>query len=109
MNTLQAIEALALMAVITAALRSLPFLVFGGKRETPQIITYLGEVLPYSIMAMLVIYCLKGISFATVAGYLPMILASAVVILLHIWRRNTLLSIIAGTLSYMFLVQFIFV
>lgn len=109
MTTLQAIEALALMAIITLALRSLPFLIFGGKRKTPQVITYLGEVLPYAIMAMLVIYCMKEVNFTSVSGFLPTLIASLIVIGLHVWRRNTLLSIIAGTLSYMFLVQFIFV
>jgi len=108
MNNMEAIRAIALMAAITLALRALPFLIFGGKRQTPKVITYLGTVLPYAIMGMLVIYCMKEISFTEISGYVPTFIASAIVIGLHVWRRNTLLSIIAGTLSYMLMVQFIF-
>ena len=59
-------------------------------------------------MGMLVVYCLKDTSFATLGGFLPALLACAAVALLHLWRRNTLLSIIGGTLTYMLLVQFVF-
>ncbi len=96
------------MALVGFLLRAFPFLVFSGKRETPKFVLYLGKVLPFAIIAMLVIYCIKDISFDTVSHFLPYIIAGAVVVLLHIWRRNTLLSIIAGTLSYMALVQFVF-
>ncbi|MCI7742711.1 MAG: AzlD domain-containing protein [Clostridiales bacterium] len=89
-------------------LRFLPFLVFSGKRETPPYIVYLGKVLPYAIMGMLVIYCLRGISFTATANYLPELIACAVVVLAHVWKRNTLLSIISGTVCYMLLVQFVF-
>ncbi len=93
---------------VTMALRFLPFLIFGGKRETPPYIIYLGKVLPYAIMGMLVIYCLRGISFASLAGFLPELIACAVVVLAHIWKRNTLLSIVSGTVCYMLLVQLVF-
>ena len=96
------------MALVSFLLRAFPFLVFSGKRETPKFVLYLGKVLPFAIIAMLVVYCVKDISFDTVSHFLPYIIAGAVVVLLHIWRRNTLLSILAGTLSYMALVQFIF-
>ena len=92
----------------TLLLRFLPFLIFNGKRETPPYIIYLGKVLPYAIMGMLVIYCLRGISFTAAANFLPELIACAVVVLAHVWKRNTLLSIISGTVCYMLLVQFVF-
>ena len=93
---------------VTLLLRFLPFLIFNGKRETPPYIIYLGKVLPYAIMGMLVIYCLRGISFTAAANFLPELIACAVVVLAHVWKRNTLLSIISGTVCYMLLVQFVF-
>lgn len=99
---------IAVAGTVTLMLRFLPFLVFGGKRETPPYIVYLGNVLPYAIMGMLVIYCLRGISFTAAANFLPELIACAVVVLAHVWKRNTLLSIISGTVCYMLLVQFVF-
>lgn len=99
---------IAVAGAVTLLLRFLPFLIFGGKRETPPYIVYLGKVLPYAIMGMLVIYCLRGISFTAAANFLPELIACAVVVLAHVWKRNTLLSIISGTVCYMLLVQFIF-
>lgn len=99
---------IAVIALVTTTLRFLPFLIFGEKRKTPPLISYLGQVLPYAIMGMLVVYCLKGVSFAASPFGIPEFLGCAVVTLLHIWRRNTLLSIGAGTVCYMLLVQFIF-
>ena len=93
---------------VTLLLRFLPFLIFNGKRETPPYIIYLGKVLPYAIMGMLVIYCLRGISFTAAANFLPELIACAVVVLAHVWKRNTLLSIISGTVCYMLLVQVVF-
>ena len=93
---------------VTLLISFLPFLIFNGKRETPPYIIYLGKVLPYAIMGMLVIYCLRGISFTAAANFLPELIACAVVVLAHVWKRNTLLSIISGTVCYMLLVQFVF-
>ena len=93
---------------VTLLIRFLPFLIFNGKRETPPYIIYLGRVLPYAIMGMLVIYCLRGISFTAAANFLPELIACAVVVLAHVWKRNTLLSIISGTVCYMLMVQFVF-
>jgi len=103
-----AVLLIAAAALVTALLRFLPFWIFGGKRKTPEIITYLGHVLPYAIMGMLVVYCLKGISFTHAPFGLPEIIAAATVILLHAWKRNTLLSIVTGTVLYMFLMQTVF-
>ena len=87
-------------------LRFLPFIAFGKKR--PEFVLYLGRVLPPAVMAMLSVYCLKGIDLLSGSHGMPEIIACLVVIALHVWRRNTLLSIIAGTGVYMFLVQVVF-
>lgn len=97
----------AVMAAVTMLLRFLPFWIFGGEKETPPLITYLGKVLPYAIMAMLVVYCLKGIRLTESPYGLPELLSCAVVAGLHIWKRNTMLSIAGGTACYMLLVQVI--
>ncbi len=90
------------IAGITALLRFLPFLVF--RNGTPEPVRYLGGVLPYAIMGMLVVYCLKNISFTSAGHGLPELLSVLLVVLLHKWKHNTLLSILAGTIFYMLLV-----
>lgn len=100
--------AVAVIALLTALIRFLPFMIFGGKRQVPRIIERLGGMLPYAIMGMLVVYCLKDVSFASLAGFLPPLIASVVVGVLYVWKRNTLISIIAGTACYMILVQIVF-
>ena len=97
----------AVIALVTALLRFLPFLVFNGRRPIPDLIRDLGKILPYAVMAMLVVYCLKGMSFADVAGWLPAAISVAAVAALHVWKRNTLLSIIGGTACYMLLIRLI--
>jgi branched-subunit amino acid transport protein AzlD len=96
------------VALVTVALRALPFLLFRGDRKTPVFIERLGRVLPAAIMGMLVVYCLKGTHFKELSGFLPAAAACLVVGVLHVWRRNTLLSILAGTVCYMLLVQLVF-
>lgn len=108
MSDLHSVLIVVVAAVVTAVLRFIPFLIFGENRTTPPLITYLGQVLPYAIMGMLVVYCLKGVSFLSAPFGIPEIIACAVVAGLHIWKRNTLLSIGLGTLCYMLMVQFIF-
>ena len=96
------------IAAVTAAIRFAPFVLFGGKRSTPAILDRLGKVLPYAVMGMLVVYCLPGVTpFAWPFG-LPEFIAIAVVVACHIWKRNTLVSIILGTVSYMLLLHFVF-
>lgn len=94
--------------LVTAATRFLPFLIFGEKRKTPPVIEYLGTVLPCATMGMLVVYCLKDVSFLRNPYGLPELIACVVVAALHIWKRNSLLSIGGGTVCYMLLVQLIF-
>lgn len=98
-----------LMAVVTALLRFLPFLIWNGKRKTPAYILFLGKYLPYSIMGMLVVYCLKGVQISSYPHGLPELISVAVVAILHAWKKNTLLSIIGGTALYMFLIQVVFI
>ncbi len=98
----------AVVAGVTILLRFLPFWLFGGGKETPPVIRYLGKALPYAIMGMLVVYCLRGVSFLQAPYGLPQLLAVLLVVLLHCWKRNTLLSILGGTFLYMFLVQAVF-
>ena len=95
-------------ALCTQLTRWLPFLLFGGKKEVPDIIRYLGAILPAAIMAVLVVYCLKGITPLAYPYGLPELLSVAFVVLLHLWKRNTLVSIALGTVCYMVLVQLVF-
>ncbi len=108
MPDIHSIFLIAVMALVTAALRFLPFLIFGESRKTPPLISYLGQVLPYAIMGMLVVYCLKDASLTAAPFGIPEAVGCAVVALLHIWKRNTLLSVGAGTVCYMMLVQVVF-
>ena len=92
-------------AGVTLALRVLPFLFFGGRGGVPRVIASLGRALPAAIMAALVVYCMKGVPFGTFAGGAKQLLAAACVVALHLWRRNTLLSIAGGTAVYMILIR----
>ena len=102
------IAMIAVMALVTAATRFLPFLIFGEKRKTPELVTYLGKVLPCAIMGMLVVYCLKEVSILQYPYGIPELLGIAFVAVLHLWKRNSLLSIGVGTVFYMVLVQVVF-
>ena len=108
MNNLHSILLIAVVSLVTILLRFLPFWIFGGKRQTPKYINYLGKVLPYAIMGMLVVFCYKNISLVTAPFGIPELIASLAVVLLHIWKRNTLISIVGGTALYMVLVQLVF-
>ncbi len=96
----------AVMAAVTMLLRFLPFMVFKGK--TPRYISYLGQVLPPAMIGMLVIYCLKDVQTQTAPFGVPELMAGFAVVLLQLWKRNSLLSILAGTVIYMLLVQLVF-
>lgn len=97
----------AVISAVTILLRFLPFMIF-GKRETPKFVLYLGKVLPFAVMGMLCVYCLKGVSFLAFPYGIPEIISVLLVVLLHLWRKNTLLSIVGGTACYMLLVQLVF-
>lgn len=94
---------------VTVLTRALPFLLFPENRKIPRYFTYLADVLPFTIIGMLVVYCLRNISFVQPPFGIPEAISVAVIVLVHIWKKNTLLSIGGGALLYMLLVQFVFV
>lgn len=104
MTISQQVITIAAVVLGTMTTRFLPFLLFPDHKKPPRYITYLGTVLPFAVMGLLIVYCLKD---AFSAGYfaLPELIAIGVVVLLHKWRKNTLLSIGVGTAFYMILVQ----
>ncbi len=104
----QQIITISLCALGTMATRFLPFLIFSSKKPTPRYIQYLGKALPAAIFGMLVIYCLKNVSLLTGSHGLPELMAVAVTVGLHLWKRQMLLSIAGGTVCYMLLIQFVF-
>ena len=108
MTTGQAVITIAAVVLGTMTTRFLPFLLFPADKPIPKYIRYLGEVLPFAVIGMLVVYCLKGTEMTAWPFGLPEIIASAAVILLHKLKKNMLLSIAGGTLCYMLLVQVVF-
>ena len=108
MNSRYVLISVIVCALCTQVTRWLPFLLFAGKKELPKLVRYLGVVLPSAIMAVLVVYCLKGITPLAYPYGLPELLSVALVVVLHAWKGNTLLSIGAGTACYMVLVQAVF-
>ena len=98
-----------LVALTTLATRAIPFILFPDGKEVPEAVKYLGKVLPPAVIGMLVVYCFKSVDVLSVPFGLPEMIACLVVVVLHIWKRNNLLSIGIGTVLYMVLVQFIFV
>ena len=97
------------IALVTALTRFLPFIIFGKNRKTPEFVKRLGTILPFAIMGMLVVYCLKDMSFTSgMDGFLPEIISVGVVVISYILSRNTLVGIAVGTASYMVLVQLVF-
>jgi len=109
MTTAQALITIALCAIATMLTRFLPFLLFPAGKPTPKFIRYLSSALPAAVFSMLVVYCLKGISLAEGSHGLPELIAIAAVAALHLWKKQTLLSIAGGTIIYMLLVQRVFV
>lgn len=108
-NSLYPLAVIAVVALITLCTRALPFLLFRDTANIPQFITFLGKVLPYAIMGMLIVYCLKFVSIITYPYGIPELVSITVVVLLHLWKHKTLLSVGGGTVLYMLLVQFVFI
>lgn len=104
MDNARAILAICIMAGITFILRSMSFVLF-THGKTPKYISFLGKYLPFAIIGMLVVYCLKNVSLANSPYGIPEFVAVALVALLHLWKRNTLLSILIGTVCYMLLLH----
>lgn len=97
-------------AAVTFGTRLLAFVIFGGHKggEPPKWVTYLGQVLPPAVIALLIVYCLRSIDLFSGTHSLPELLCVAVCVLLHLWKRNELLSIFGSTILYMVLVQVVF-
>ncbi len=108
MNDTQALIAIAIIAAVTALTRFLPFLIFDNGKKTPRLVEKLGRLLPPAVMGMLVVYCLKDVSFTALSGFMPALISCAVTAALYLWRRNTLLAILVGTVCNMLLVQLVF-
>ena len=100
-----ALAAILVMAAVTLLTRALPFLLFDHGDHPPRIILYLGQVLPPAIIAMLIVYCLKGVSFTSPMGWVPALVSAFAAAVLHIWKHNDLLSIFGATALNMLLVQ----
>ncbi len=107
MTTAQALITIGIVALATLLLRALPFLAFPADRPLPKYVAYLGDALPYAIIGMLVVYCLKDVSPAVSPYGAPEALGVLAVAGLYLWRKNTLLAIAAGTAVYMLFVQLI--
>ena len=108
MTLTQRLVTIGLCALATMLTRFLPFLLFSSRRPTPKYVQYLGKALPPAIFGMLVIYCLKSVSIVSGSHGLPELIAIAVTVGLHLWKRQTLLSIAGGTIAYMLLIQLVF-
>lgn len=105
----QAFWMILVIAGVTFLTRLLPFLIFPASKQPPKMVTYLSNVLPAAVMGMLVVYCLKGVSPMAYPHGLPELIAIILVVGSYIWKRNTLLSVLIGTIAYMILIQWIFV
>lgn len=108
MTLWQQVVTIGVCVLATMLTRFLPFLVFSGKRPTPKYVQYLGKALPTAIFGMLVVYCLKNVSILTGSHGIPELIAIAVTVGIHLWKRKMLLSVAGGTVCYMLLVQLVF-
>lgn len=108
MTATQQLITIAVVALGTMLTRFLPFLIFPKGKATPKYIQFIGKALPGAVFGLLVVYCLKNVSLFAGSHGLPELIAIAVVVLLHLWKRQMLLSIAAGTVCYMLLVQLVF-
>ena len=108
MTLTQRLVTIGLCALATMLTRFLLFLLFSSRRPTPKYVQYLGRALPPAIFGMLVVYCLKNVSIVSGSHGLPELIAIAITVGLHLWKRQTLLSIAGGTIAYMLLIQLVF-
>ena len=108
LTPVESLLSIAVMAGVTFLTRALPFLLFDLGEKPPRVVLYLGRVLPPAIIAMLIVYCVRGVTFAAPAGWVPTLLAGLAAVLLHLWKGNDLISIFGATGLYMVLVQGVF-
>ena len=109
LNFIQSLIIVAMVALATQITRWTPFLVFSGSRKLPRVVEDLGRLLPPAMMGLLVVYSLRNTAILSGSRGLLEAIAVTVTAGLHLWRRSTLLSILAGTAVYMLLVQLVFV
>lgn len=109
MNNQTAFILIVAMGLATMATRVLPFVIFTRRETVPPFILYLGDVLPFASIGLLIVYCLKDVNFIAGSHGIPEAIAMAVVIASYLWKRNTIMSMLLGTILYMVLVQQIFV
>lgn len=105
---MRAFVMIVLVALMTFALRAFPFVIFSGKKQLPDMMVALEKQLPCAIMILLVVYCIKGVSFFDASSWVSTFAGVSVTVLVHLKKKNVLLSILAGTLVYMVFVQFVF-
>jgi len=109
LTTTQAVIMILVAGVCTFATRLFPFALFGGKKEVPEFVKYLGNILPLAIIGILIVYCLSDFTSGNFNTIMPKVIAVTATALIHLWKRNTLLSIAVGTIGYMLLINFVFV
>ena len=105
---LQMLVIIAILAFGTAITRFLPFICFPNAASAPPYVHYLGKVLPAAAISLLVVYCFRAVELTAAPFGIPEAVSVAVIVALHIWKNNTLLCIITGTVIYMLLMQFVF-
>ena len=109
MTTAQLLITVAAISVGTLSMRFLPYILFPARKPTPKFVQYLGKVLPGAVFGMLLIYSLKDVSILSGSHGIPELIGVAVTTGVHLWKKQMMLSMAAGTLTYMLLVQFVFV
>ena len=105
MSQAQILLTIGLVAALTLLTRALPFLLFNGGRKPPAFVVWRGGQLPRAVMVMLVVYCLKDVSFDQASGFVPALLGVAAAAALHLWKRRMILSIVGATGIYMLLIR----
>lgn len=108
MTITEQIIIIGVVVIGTMLTRFLPFLIFSRAKETPQYVKYLGYVLPPAVFGLLVVYALRNVSFMSIGNFVPELLAVGLIVILHYWKQNMLISIAGGTIFYMILVQVVF-
>lgn len=108
MSTAQHIITIAMIVLGTMLTRFIPFIAFPSDKPTPKYIQYLGKVLPAAVIGLLVVYCFKDVRLTSGSHGIPELIGAVIVVVLHFWKKNMFISIAAGTIAYMFLVQMVF-
>lgn len=109
LTPIQIIITILAVALGTMLTRFTPFFLFPEHKEIPSVVEYLGKVLPPAMIGLLVVYCLKNVAITKYPNGIPELIAILLIVVLHLWKRNALVSIAGGTILYMYLVQMVFV